>query len=399
VGYKDLGLKYAPPEKVSSRFRMQRLNEFYYSWSAAVGDFNHDGVLDVAAGPYYYLGPDFTHYREIYLAETVNPSREYPNMSWVQLSADFNGDGWPDILTTSHSQNAGAVLYINPKGELRRWDHYKVIPSISTEITLLKDLDGDGKPELIYGGEGYIRYAKPDPANPTAPWIVHNISERGPWPAHGLGVGDINGDGRADVVTAFGWWEQPPAGSNPESWTYHPQAFGQWNRALPGGGEIGVYDINGDGLTDVVASLQAHGFGIAWWEQKRDASGKISFVRHDVMEGPGGKNAGGVLFSEIHGTTVADVDGDGIPDFIAGKRYWSHLDDIYDADAYGPPVLYWYRTVRNPKAPGGAEFVPELIHNRSGVGSDVIARDLNGDGAMDLITSTDRGTFIFWGKK
>jgi hypothetical protein len=109
------------------------------------------------------------------------------------------------------------------------------------------------------------------------------------------------------------------------------------------------------------------------------------------------KNAGNVTFSEPHGTAFADIDGDGITDFIAGKRYWAHLDVYADPDPYGPPVLYWYRTVRNPTAPGGAEFVPELIHNHSGTGSDVLAVDLNGDGATDVATSTKFGTFIFWG--
>jgi hypothetical protein len=89
-----------------------------------------------------------------------------------------------------------------------------------------------------------------------------------------------------------------------------------------------------------------------------------------------------------HHSNFANVEGDGVLDFIVGKRYWSHLDDSYDADPYGPPVLNWYRTVRNPKAPGGAEFVPELIHNRSGAGSELLAVDLNKDGAMDVVTST-----------
>jgi hypothetical protein len=62
------------------------------------------------------------------------------------------------------------------------------------------------------------------------------------------------------------------------------------------------------------------------------------------------------------------------------------------------PVLYWYQTVRNPKAPGGAELVPHLIDNHSGVGSDVLAVDLNNDGAMDIVTATRFGMFIFWGK-
>ncbi|MBV8728886.1 MAG: VCBS repeat-containing protein, partial [Acidobacteriia bacterium] len=398
VTFKDLALRVEPPEEVSPNFRMQRLNDLFYSWSQATADFNHDGIPDLVSGPYIYYGPDFTTSREIYPAHTWNASREYPNDAWVELAADFTGDGWPDILTTSHSGRAGAVLYVNPRGESRRWDRYQVVPIVQTEITLLKDIDGDGKPELIYAAEGHVRYAKPDSADPTKPWIIHNVSERGPWPAHGLGVGDINGDGLPDIVTAFGWWEHPAAGSHQETWTYHPEAFGRWNRAQPGGSVMAIYDVNGDGLNDVVTGLQAHGFGLAWFEQKRDSAGKISFVKHMIMDDFSSQNAGGVTFSELHGSAYADVDGDGIPDFIVGKRYWSHLDDYYDADAYGPPVLYWYRTVRNPKAPGGAEFVPELIHNRSGVGSDVLAADLNNDGAIDIVTSTDRGTFIFWGK-
>ena len=398
LAYKDLGLKTLPAEEVSPRFRIQRLNEFFYGWSAAAADFNRDGVMDLVAGPYIYFGPDYTTSREIYLAHTWNPAREYPSDCWAQFAYDFTGDGWPDVLTTSHSGTTGAILYVNPKGEPRRWDKYQVLPVIQMEITLLKDIDGDGKPELIFGSEGYVRYAKPDPADATETWIIHDVSERGLATAHGLGVGDINGDGRQDIVNAYGWWEQPPAGSRQEPWTYHPQAFGRWNRSSPGGAMMAVYDVNGDGLNDVVTSLQAHGFGLAWFEQKRDPAGKISFVEHMIMDDFSSKNAGGVTFSELHGSALADVDGDGVPDFIVGKRYWSHQDDYYDPDPYGPPVLYWYRTVRNPKAPGGAEFVPELIHNRSGAGSDVLATDLNGDGAIDIVTSTDRGTYIFWGR-
>ena len=161
---------------------------------------------------------------------------------------------------------------------------------------------------------------------------------------------------------------------------------------------MAVYDVNGDGLNDIVTSLQAHGMGLAWFEQKRDAAGKISFVKHMIMDGYGDDNAGGVTFSELHGATYADIDGDGLLDFVVGKRYWSHLDDYNDPDPYGPPVLYWYRTVRDRSAPGGARFVPEMIHNRSGVGSDVLATDLNKDGIMDVTTATDRGVHIFWGK-
>jgi hypothetical protein len=301
---------------------------------------------------------------------------------------DFRGDGWPDIICV---YSRPVYLYVNPRGESRRWDRYNVIPNATSELELFRDIDGDGRPEILFAGpHATMAYAKPDPANPTAEWKVHTISEPGLGGAHGMGVGDINGDGRMDVVNSKGWWEQPATGAGEGLWKFHPVDFGM------GGAEMGIYDVNGDGLNDVVTAISAHTWGLAWFEQKRDAKGEISFVRHDIMGDFSTKNAGNVTFSEPHGAAFADLDGDGVPDMIVGKRLLSHLESHLDPDPNGPAVLYWYRTVRNPKAPGGAEFVPELINNRSGVGSQFTVTDLNGDGTPDIVISCVKGTFIFW---
>ena len=132
----------------------------------------------------------------------------------------------------------------------------------------------------------------------------------------------------------------------------HPTAFGRWGASQggAGGAEICGYDVNGDGLIDAVGPMEGHGFGIAWWEQKRDASKNISFVEHVVMDNFMTKNAGGVMFTEPHAATCADMDGDGIPDLITGKRYMSHFG-YSDPDPWSEPVLYVFRTVRNKRRP------------------------------------------------
>jgi hypothetical protein len=398
VELKDLGRRELPDEQISSRFRMQRINDFYYGWSASAADINHDGILDIVSGPFYYLGPDYKVAREIYFSKTSDVSSQL-TPAMVNFAYDYTGDGWPDVLIASGRPMS---LYVNPRGEARRWEKYNVLPTINSEIAVFKDIDGDGKPDVVFVGGGTVNWASPAPGKPTEPWIVHAVSEPGYTVVaqHGIGAGDINGDGRMDIVSPYGWWEQPPKGTPDGPWPYHPVALGRWPRAggSVGGAEMGVYDVNGDGLNDIVTSLGAHGWGLAWFEQKRDKGGAISFVEHMIMDDYSTKNAGGVTFSELHGLTVSDIDGDGIPDIVVGKRVFSHQESYTDPDPFGPGVLYWYRTVRNPKAPGGAEFVPELIHNRSGAGSTVLAVDLNKDGAMDVVTSTNRGTFIFWGK-
>ncbi len=408
VSYQDVGLKRFPVEKTSPNFIARRINPYFYAFSVAAADMNRDGHMDFVSGPFIYYGPDFTTGREFYAAETLSPSTDFPSTidnngpsqrgagNWVAFAADFTGDGWPDVLLANTS---GSALYVNPKGEARRWDVHKgVIPPANTsqaEVNMLADVDKDGKLDLVYMTQQMgISWAKPDPANPTGPWVGVSVGGQGTYAAHGIGAGDVNGDGRIDLLNGTGWWEQPASGPNTPTWTFHQGPFGN------GGAEMAVYDVNGDKLNDVVSARMAHGFGLSWYQQKRDASGAISFEEHLIFKDHStpDQNAGGVAFSELHGSTTGDVNGDGIPDFVVGKRLWSHHESFLDPDPYGAPVLYAYLTVRDPKAPGGARFVPELINNAAGAGSQVVAVDMNKDGVIDVLTTGANGSFIFFGK-
>jgi hypothetical protein len=392
---KDLARRVRSDDQVGAAFRLQRLNDFYYAWSATAADVNRDGVLDVIAGPHYFLGPDYRVSREIYVSRIYNPGAEYAAGA-MNIAHDYTGDGFPDVVV---SEGRSFVMYVNPGKELRRWDRYPAFAN-TAEIVAFSDMTGDGAPDVVVLNSGMVSVATRNRSAPTSPWTVHPVSGPGYTVAaqHGLGAGDINSDGRVDVVTPYGWWEHPVSGFA-RAWPYHPVAFGRWPRAgaSPGGGELRVFDVNGDGLNDVVASLEAHGWGLAWFEQKRSAAGETSWEQHLIIDDLASKNPAAVAISEIHAITTADVDGDGITDVIAGKRLFSHLDSYTDPDPHGDAVLYVFRTVRDKRAPGGATFVPQLVHNRSGVGSMVQTGDLNKDGAVEILTATNRGTFIFWG--
>jgi hypothetical protein len=392
---KDLARRVRSDDQVGAGFRLQRLNDFYYAWSATAADVNRDGQLDIVAGPHYFLGPDYRVSREIYVSRIYNPGTEYAAAA-MNIAHDYTGDGFPDVVV---SEGRSFVMYVNPGNELRRWDRYPAFAN-TAEVVAFSDVTGDGAPDAVVLHNGMVSVATVNRSAPTSTWTVHPVSGPGYTVAaqHGLGAGDINGDGRVDVVTPYGWWEHPASGFA-SAWPYHPVAFGRWPRAgaSPGGGELRVADFNGDGLNDVVASLEAHGWGLAWFEQKRSANGEISWMQHMIIDDLASKNPGGVSISELHAITTADVDGDGITDVIAGKRLFSHLDSYTDPDPHGDAVLYVFRTGRDKRAPGGATFVPQLVHNRSGVGSMVQTADLNKDGAVDILTATNRGTFVFWG--
>lgn len=392
----------APPHEI--RFEKLTLTGEYWCDGVNAADVDRDGRMDVIAGPFWYAGPDFKTRRTFY--EPVPQALETtPSNSMFSFPHDFNGDGWIDVLVLGRVLFHEAYWYENPGREGlaqpdARWRKHFVAPRVFGESPAFQDVDGDGKPELVSisgqtAGDKIKQWGwyQPDWAAPTKPWRFVPITEKAAFDHyyHGEGIGDINGDGRLDLVLNEGWWEQPAAGAPPGTrWTKHAFTFSPDR----GGAQILVYDVNGDGRNDVVTALNAHGWGLSWFEQTRDAAGAIGFIAHRMMGTREEEKRFGVAFSQPHALTLADLDGDQLPDVITGKRRWAH-GPKGDVEPMATPVNYAFLLRRDRRAEGGATFLPTLIDDASALGTQVTAIDVNGDQVPDVLTASKLGTFVF----
>jgi hypothetical protein len=161
-----------------------------------------------------------------------------------------------------------------------------------------------------------------------------------------------------------------------------------------GGSQMFAYDVNGDGLPDVITVLAAHGYGLAWWEQlkQRGARGEIEFKQHIIIDQRPNENKYGVEFSQMHSLALIDIDGDGVKDLVTGKRFWAHGSDL-DAEPNAPAVLYWFKLVRGSN--GSVDYVPHLIDDNSGVGTQVMAGNIAGNGLPGIVVANKKGLFVF----
>jgi hypothetical protein len=402
----------AAAEKTLHTFRKIRLTPEFWAEGANVGDFNRDGHADVAYGPFWFAGPDFTsrhEYRpatntfEVKLADgstrwlpgyegALGMKNAYSDCFFT-WTADLNRDGWTDILIVG-IPGEQAWWFENPQGKPGHWRRHLALEVTDNESPEFTDLTGDGQPELVCNSKGFFGYARPDAKNPTAPWRFHPITPNKNYHrfTHGLGVGDVNGDGRPDLLESNGWWEQPPSLDGDPEWAFHPFVFCPPDPGVPvGGAQLYAYDVNGDGLNDVITCLAAHGYGLAWYEQVREGD-RISFKPHVFMNKQPTDNKYGVKFTQPHALVLADLDGDGLKDLVTGKRFWAHGPDG-DPEPNAPAVLYWFRLVRG--ASGATDWVPYLVDNDSGVGTQVVAADVNGDNHLDIVVGNKKGACVF----
>jgi hypothetical protein len=363
------------------------LTDKYYCDGVTAGDINRDGKADIVAGPFWYEGPDFKTRHAFYPAAALEPAAS-PSNSMFSHVHDFNADGWPDILVLGRVFHHEAYWYENPRGQEGHWKKHFVFRRVYGESPPFADVDGDGRPELVAHWEGRWGFLQPNVKAPTEPWTFRPITARGDWHHyyHGTGIGDVNGDGRLDLILNDGWWEQPAPGAKQAEWTAHPFRF-----ADKGGAQMFAYDVDGDGDNDILTSLDAHGWGLAWFEQVKQ-DGQITFRKHPIMGDRSELAKYGAAFSQPHALALADLDGDGLKDLVVGKRRWAH-GPKGDVEPNEAPVVYGFRLVRERGRP--AAFVPLLVDENSGVGVQITAADVDGDGRVDILTASKLGTFVF----
>lgn len=374
-------------------FTKVTLTSKYYTEAVAYGDFNHDGQLDVTSGSYVYTGPKFTDkYQVANFGEVTNLENAWAAV-WQEFGYDINGDGWDDKVVINSSGNGKCFWYENPKNTTALWQSRNAFPRIDGENPLFTDMNGDGKPDFVGTSGGAYGYASADWKNPTAAWTFHKISSKPCANVHGTGAGDVNGDGRVDLIIKDGWHEQPASLAGDPEWVFHAFDFtAPITGCNQGPSQLYAYDVNGDKRNDVITAINAHGWGLAWFENKDDGAGGITFVKHTIMGTDQETATYGAAFSQPHGVALADIDGDGLLDILAGKRWMVHGSGNQDPDAKGDPVIYWFQLKR--EANGTAGYTPHLIDNKSGIGVSIATADLNGDGFMDAMAGGKYGAYV-----
>lgn len=375
------------PAKLPARdaFKTLRLSEEFFAEGAYHGDFNRDGKPDVVAGPFWFEGPSFEKRHEYRPAKAFDPKGYSDN--FLTYSGDFDGDGWCDILCVPFPGIEG-YWYRNPAGRGDAWTKHVVFSPIGNESPVWGDVTGDGRAELIFCGDGLYGFAGPDPAKPTEPWpfrAVSNKDKRYFKFTHGAGFGDINGDGRTDLVEAIGWWEQPANAKPDQPWPFHEQRFAE------AAAQILVGDVDGDKVADVITAWHCHHYGLVWWRQVRKADGAVEWQKNTILTPTPDTATADFRPSQLHAFELVDMNGDGVKDILTGKRFWAH-GPKGDKEPDAPAVVFWLETRRDGK--GGATFVPHLIDDNSGVGTQVAAADLNGDGRPDVIVANKKGIFV-----
>jgi len=364
-----------------------KLDDTFRSEGVAATDVNHDGKIDVLAGDVWYEAPTWNMHAIRPVGKFV-AGKGYSN-SFGNFAFDVTGDGWDDYILIGFPGDP-IHWYENPQNKEGHWAEHVVWHSACNESPEFEDVDGDGRPEIVIGSqpEAMLGYLTIPPAESAKQkWPFRAVSRAGD-PAkngtfkyyHGLGIGDFNQDGRNDVLIPHGWWEAPETDEG-KPWEFRPFTLSKDGQGEPlRAANMYVEDLDLDGDSDIIMS-SAHAFGV-WWFENTSADGQQRFTYHLIDES----------YSQTHAMEFVDVNGDGQRDVVTGKRFFAH--NGHDPGGNDPVVMYWYDVRRAKGSP--PQFIPHEIEagRDTGVGTQFLMKDVNGDELIDVILSNKKGVNI-----
>ncbi len=354
-----------PPLKVGEGFRLHAINAESRFEPAGILDVNRDGKPDIFSGGFWYEAPSW---KKHVVREVVEEGGYHHD--FADLPMDVDGDGWTDIVSAAW-HNKKVFWVRNPGSEGGPWEVLDVDEPGNMETAMAVDINSDGRPDVlpnIMTQAAWYEFSPDASAPHRVKWTKHRLPHQAA--GHGLGAGDVNHDGRCDVVTPNGWLEQTAEGG----WTWRPE-FELGYASIP----ILVGDVDDDGDADIFWGL-AHDYGVFWLEQKRDAQGQRIWQKALLDES----------WSQPHFLLLADLDNDGLDELVTGKRYHAH--NGHDPGGSDPLCVYYYdlnkatrQWTRHTMSEGG------LV----GFGINTGAADVDGDGDIDVVAPGKGGLYLF----
>lgn len=352
---------FAIAQETTVKFKKQVI-AYESTESVGVFDVDNDGVLDLVSGSFWYKGPTFLD--RFLIGQVKRFGEYYEDFSTIPM--DVNEDGKMDFITGGWFE--GTLIWKENPGDGSEWKTHEIAKTGNIETTRGFDIDGDGVLEIVPNTpRKALAYYKKTGPNQFEKFPVTDLH------GHGLGFGDINGDGRGDLVISEGWLEAP-ADLQTGKWMLHSD-FNLGDASIP----MIVTDVNADGLADLIVG-QAHNFGLYWLEQKKEGS-EISFLRHEIDP----------YQSQYHTMEWVDIDNDGQNELVTGKRYRAHNGK--DAGGKDYAGLYYFEW-------NGGSFTKNVISygplgEGKGSGLYFSIADLNEDGWKDIVVAGKDGLVVF----
>jgi hypothetical protein len=340
--------------------------------SVAVGDFNGDGISDLAVaadnGVSVLLGQGGG-------AFPVTPNFPLSGRPDSAAVGDFNGDGIPDLVTANPQGPGVSLLLGNGDGTFQPPRTFSA--GGEAEPVQVADFNGDHNLDLVVANR----------ANRTVTVLLGNGDGTFQAPrtfAVGgqptvLAVGDFNGDGIPDLAVTF------QVGNTVDVLLGNGDGTFQAPRTFTVGGHAGaiaVRDLNGDGIPDLVVATDPS-----------LATGTVSVLLGNgdgTFRAPRTVAAGGFPSS----VAVGDFNGDGIPDLaVANINGTSSPETVSVLLGNGDGTFQAPLTVAAGRPPADVGSVPVFSTALIAVG------DFNRDGVDDLAVVTDAGIRLVLGNR